>query len=255
VRTGHLNSSGRLIQREALADDAYNRALQRARDEGRVCPVCNEGRFTTDENGLRHNCRRCNGKGYIRDAKQAGKKGGEEVSKKNLPYTIGLAWDAVTYLFEGEPSEAWYNVYKIKEHVMWYVRAIYSPYNRMKVRNVGRRYDCDHNVYLLHAAFTVLCRHVERSLGGRENLVIETEARVREDAANGNGASWGDVYTKMLALYDWYVGVDWKDPVPSNPEWTDEEWAEWCKEDDLFCGETCSEKLKELISIREYLWT
>lgn len=164
---------------------------------------------------------------------------------------MGLIFDlrqTIKYAWRGNWRETYYSFRAVLDDVMWYVRGVYAPHNVLKLRNVGRRYVHDANVRLLHAMFSILCRHVERGEGGR--------AALANLAAGAYEQRQRDAYSKMLELYDWYLSVNWEEPVPSPPEDASrEQWQAWICADEKFHGEVCAEKMHALVSVRQYMWT
>lgn len=136
--------------------------------------------------------------------------------------------------------------------IKWYIRGIFSPFNKLKVRNVGRRYSCDMDIYLIHAAFSVLCRHVERAEGGLERL---RERKALLDNSNEHEAAWHDAFTTMIRLYEWYTSINWADPFPFPSRGTREEQLAAIEAEDELFGKIANEKLMELVRIRGFMWT
>lgn len=165
--------------------------------------------------------------------------------------------DLFTDLFKRDWRELRYDFSRLTSHIMWHVRAIYAPYNRMKIRNTTRKYCFDSESLLFHAAFTILCNHVEQCEGGRSSILEKIKQNNEPSEMPECTQSWAKAFTTMLSLYDWYTGIDWDDPVPSpkNEDAPQEEWTAWAEADIKFHSVECQERLKELIEVRPYMWT
>jgi hypothetical protein len=174
---------------------------------------------------------------------------------RHTPYIGRCLWHALGYLWEREWREAWHALRDIDSHIMWYVRALYAPYNRLTVRNVTRKYCCDADIYLIHAMFSVLCRHVERAEGGVEGLRANLAGQRERTDWPSHAAAWADAYQTMLDLYEWYTGVNWAAPVPFPREADEAGRRKWAEEDEAFWHTTCPEKMRELVRIHGFMWT
>jgi hypothetical protein len=177
---------------------------------------------------------------------------------RRTPFVGRCAWHGLEYLFQGDLREAWSNVHQIKDHLMWYIRASYAPYNRMKVRNVQRRYSCDDDDYLFHAMFSVLCKHVERSHGGADEFrkdIAERRAWSQSDVTAEHDDAWNKAYDTMLSLYEWYVGTNWDDPIGFPKNGTKAEQMAWADTDAHFHDVIAKEKARQLLEVRGFMWT
>ena len=86
------------------------------------------------------------------------------------------------------------------------IRAIFKPYNRIKVRNCPRTWTDQDNI-LFHGMFSVLCDFIER-----ENKDWQERIKNTEDL-------WYKANNILNDLYVWYNSVDWNDPIPMSEDY------------------------------------
>lgn len=99
-------------------------------------------------------------------------------------------------------------IYKLKDRLYYYeIRAIFKPYNRIKVRNCPRTWTDRDNI-LFHGMFSVLCDFIERENKNWEEKIKDTES------------GWHETNNILNNLYVWYNSVDWDKPVPISEEFS-----------------------------------
>lgn len=144
------------------------------------------------------------------------------------------------------------------------VKDYFRPHNVLKIRNMPKSFvDKDEKVF--HCVFSVLCDFVEKEHHGPEKykeyidmLGVFTEEQKNEK----NNEIWIEhskrqaiEHQKVLDLYNWYISIDWKDPIPF--DWatsSNEECQNQCKKEIEFYAE-CTNKTKQAIESRSLWWT
>jgi len=180
--------------------------------------------------------------------REAWKYGGD---KDDTSGRIKWTW----YWFEEKFVKPWY----IPVHNFFY------PHNVQKIRNCPRSWN-DRSECVFHCVFSMLCDFIEREEGGRNNVFegIENhreylaELLAREEnnnMARGEAAMLThqiERETEQLRLYDWYMGVNWNEPVGF--PWSEERSEEYFAAQDVF-EELCQENLLSAIKTRQGWWT
>lgn len=124
----------------------------------------------------------------------------------------------------------------------WYypIRDWFKPHNVQKIRNTPRSWT-DRSDRLLHLVFSTLCDFVEREVcdyttgaRGREGLVARLVWLKADSETNPYVAPQYEAEAETLALYDWYMGVNWTCP----------DGIDWSKEDPSVPG--TSERIRKM---------
>lgn len=97
-----------------------------------------------------------------------------------------------------------------------FVKDIFFPWNRLKIRNLSRRY-CDKDTMLVHSTFTILCNLVEREYGSYEKFDNYIKELYKDN--NYSKSKWIEALESLREAYIWYTTVNWKNPVPMSEEY------------------------------------
>lgn len=130
----------------------------------------------------------------------------------------------------------------------WYypIRNFIWPHNVQKIRNCPRSWN-DRSERVIHCVFSMLSDFIEKECGGIEEFRKQVKAGL---AQKGQPDYWVGYETEadMVDLYEWYHGVNWKDPIPPiNGVRTTQ------REDAFY--ELCVEKTKKAIETSPRWWT
>lgn len=133
------------------------------------------------------------------------------------------------------------------------LRTAFRPWNRLRIRNCPRSFT-EPSQRTLHAVFSLLCEYVEEQVVdygtgkyGRDGLAERVAALAGKPGAEPSHRQ----ELELLRLYDWYVGVDWSDPVPGWGYVNGMTWAEAYEQFD----ELAQKNLEAAVAQRRAWWT
>lgn len=174
-------------------------------------------------------------------------------------------------LFDDEtPSSKWRtNFNRVRrwlKDLKYEVRAIFKPYNVIKIQNLPRTWT-DRDDVLFHAMFQIFIDYIEREhpfapwdkryeLKGRYTDHAEMVKFVEENYGPNRGKSAGDlddsyyenaylVYTELLWIYKWY----------KDKKWVLDESTEYTWEIQEAHDKKCDDMLHRLVAWRHHFWT
>lgn len=177
-----------------------------------------------------------------------------EVDINSWQWKLGHWWLEYRYRFRQRWIHPWY--YPIKDY--------FFPHNVLKIRNTPRSWN-DRSERVVHAVFSMLADYLEREKGGREEFAKKiADVRAYADEKERQGNEWepkqcryqADNDAEILAIYDWYMSVDWENP--EGIDWSSEMTTERCRaisaKEDAFTAKT-EEMLIRAIKTRGAWWT
>lgn len=107
-----------------------------------------------------------------------------------------------------------YSIYEWFHDGYIFIKDVFCPWHTMRILNHGRGYT-DPDNRMVHAAFSILCRFVEKEFEyGRTDIVYYlAELKAEEQYLHVNQPLI-DAYTAFLEAYDWYASIDWDREEP-----------------------------------------